>query len=139
MGHVKMIVLLLQRCLDSGDLLDGNGGNFLHIAIEANKSEIIFKLLKDSKNELPISHWNKMFNRMINTMDNEGNTPLHLATEHGYVNIMDSLSEEEKNGLDLTLQNKEGLTAFDISEIQLTESERKIKVRQLIAFKFPFL
>ncbi|XP_078166205.1 protein ACCELERATED CELL DEATH 6-like [Carex rostrata] len=34
MGHVKVFFLLLQRCLDSGQLLDGNGRNFLHIAIE---------------------------------------------------------------------------------------------------------
>ncbi|KAF3335024.1 ankyrin repeat-containing protein [Carex littledalei] len=117
MGHRKMIVLLLQRCLDSGQLLDHNGRNFLHIALEANKLFVIFKLLKDSKNKLPISPWKKMFNRMANTMDNKGNTPLHLAAEYvSFDELMKSLLT--KNKLDLTLQNKEGLTAFDISVIQ---------------------
>ncbi|KAF3335025.1 ankyrin repeat-containing protein [Carex littledalei] len=116
MGHVKMIVLLLQRCLDSGQLLDGNGRNFLHIAVEANNLDVIFKLLKDSKNKLPISPWKKMFTRMANTMDNKGNTPLHLAAQHEYVHFMLSLVKNME--LDLTLQNKQGLTAFDLSVIQ---------------------
>ncbi|XP_078154183.1 uncharacterized protein LOC144549350 [Carex rostrata] len=78
MGHIKIIVLLLQRCLDSGELLDSNGRNFLHIAVEANKSNLIFKFLKDSKKKLPTSYWKKIFNNMANTMDHEGN--IHTIT-----------------------------------------------------------
>ncbi|KAF3338301.1 ankyrin repeat-containing protein [Carex littledalei] len=106
MGHVKMIVLLLQRCPDSGQLLDGNGRNFLHIAMEAKNSYIIFKLLKKSKKKLSNSHWKKMFNKMLNTMDNNGDTPIHIAQN------MDKMS----------------LTAFDISVIQLRKSAGKTKI-----------
>ncbi|KAF3338302.1 Ankyrin repeat-containing protein [Carex littledalei] len=137
MGHVKMIVLLLQRCPDSGQLLDGNGRNFLHIAMEAKNSYIIFKLLKKSKKKLSNSHWKKMFNKMLNTMDNNGDTPIHIAAEHGYNEFMESLSGG--NELDMTLQNKEGLTAFDISVIQLRKSAGKTKNLQLIcSFSFSF-
>ncbi|XP_078154182.1 protein ACCELERATED CELL DEATH 6-like [Carex rostrata] len=126
MGHIKIIVLLLQRCLDSGELLDSNGRNFLHIAVEANKSNLIFKFLKDSKKKLPTSYWKKIFNNMANTMDHEGNTPLHLAAKHGYDGVM--LSLLENNQLDLTLQNKESLTAFDLSVIQFRKSARNTQV-----------
>ncbi|XP_078158901.1 protein ACCELERATED CELL DEATH 6-like [Carex rostrata] len=130
MGHVKIMVLLSQVCLDSGDLLDGNGRNFLHIAIEANESDVILKWLEDSKNNLPISHWNKIFTRMLNTMDNKGNTPLHLAAKHGRFLMLSRLNRNASQ-LKRTLQNKEGLTALDISMIQLRKSAGKSKSRDI--------
>ncbi|XP_078154756.1 uncharacterized protein LOC144550644 [Carex rostrata] len=127
MGHVNLIVLLLQRCLDSGELLDGNGRNFLHIAIEAGKSDVIFKLLKDSKNKLPIPYWKEIYNNMANTMDNKGNTPLHLAAERGGM-----MSLLKNNKLDLALQNKESLTAFDLSVIRHCKFARNTKKKDIL-------
>ncbi|XP_078154144.1 protein ACCELERATED CELL DEATH 6-like [Carex rostrata] len=115
MGHIAVFSLLLNRCPDSGQLLDGNGKNFLHIFIEAKITYTFYIELKFlTKFTIDLK---KMINRMANTMDKKGNTPLHLAAEHGYNDVMVSLLKENKG--DLTLQNKEGLTAPDIAVIRL--------------------
>ncbi|XP_078154547.1 uncharacterized protein LOC144549651 [Carex rostrata] len=116
MGHFEMIGLLLQWCPDSGQLLDGNGKNILHIATEAQTATTLYRSLTFSKYKFTTSYLKKMFTRMANTMDNKGNTPLHLAAEHGHDDV-NSLLIRYKG--DLTLQNKEGLTAPNIAANQL--------------------
>ncbi|KAJ3670385.1 hypothetical protein LUZ60_010709 [Juncus effusus] len=39
-GHLKMVLLFLERYLDSTELLDHHGRNFLHIAAEENNSSV---------------------------------------------------------------------------------------------------
>ncbi|XP_078154105.1 uncharacterized protein LOC144549255 isoform X2 [Carex rostrata] len=137
MGHFEMIGLLLQWCPDSGQLLDGNGKNILHIATKAQTATTLYRSLTFSKYKFTTSYLKKMFTRMTNTMDNKGNTPLHLAAEHGDDDV-NSLLIRYKG--DLTLQNKEGLTAPDIAPNQLrkytkptqNEPKRPLMPRKLI-------
>ncbi|XP_078166216.1 protein ACCELERATED CELL DEATH 6-like [Carex rostrata] len=117
MGHVKVLFLLLQRCLDSGQLLDCNGRNFLHIAIEAKRYAIVDKLLEDLRDK----YWMKMFNIMIKTRDNNGNTPIHVAAQLGRLQYLDYHWRDIE--LDLSLQNQEGLTALDILLIRYRKYE----------------
>ncbi|XP_078161164.1 uncharacterized protein LOC144556651 [Carex rostrata] len=129
MGHDETSALLLQMGVDSYQLLDGNGRNFLHIAVAANKTDFIFKL-QNLKSKYPISFRKIMFNRMVNRMDNEGNTPFHLAAGHLNTDVMVYLLKN--NELDLTLQNKKGYTAADIAMIQFRKLRDPTQRRDIL-------
>ncbi|KAF3336173.1 Ankyrin-3 [Carex littledalei] len=134
MGHVKMIRLLLQWCPDPCQLLDENGKNILHIAVEAETTDILYRSLIYPNDRLTTSYSKKMFTRMANTMDNKGNTPLHLAAEYEYNDVMVSLFKKGK--ADLTLQNKEGLTAVDIAMIKLRKYTKPYQVIDVLGAFF---
>ncbi|KAJ3670381.1 hypothetical protein LUZ60_010705 [Juncus effusus] len=64
-GHLEMVLLFMERYLDSGELLDHRGRNILHIAAEVNNSNILVQLLGESNdNKLP-SIWKKNSGQMI--------------------------------------------------------------------------
>ncbi|KAJ3670254.1 hypothetical protein LUZ60_010578 [Juncus effusus] len=74
-GHLKMVLLFLERYLDSAELLDHHGRNFLHIAAEENNSSVFVRLLGETKcNKLTynklLSFWRKMSARMSGKTDN---------------------------------------------------------------------
>ncbi|KAJ3670375.1 hypothetical protein LUZ60_010699 [Juncus effusus] len=127
-GNVEMITLFIEMFPDTGELLDHRGRNFFHIAAEDSMSEVFAMLLKYKNNFYNMKGMLiRMLIRMINETDSKGNTPLHLAAEKGYKSVVEticviSISFEKKilpNGIDLDLQNKKGLTPFDISMIQI--------------------
>ncbi|GMP65510.1 hypothetical protein CsSME_00026261 [Camellia sinensis var. sinensis] len=68
-GHTNIIKEIIQCCLDSGELLDLRGQNTLHFAVLSGKSSVIRYILETTELE-----------GLINQVDNDGNTPLHLAT-----------------------------------------------------------
>ncbi|XP_028798363.1 protein ACCELERATED CELL DEATH 6-like [Neltuma alba] len=53
---------------------------------------------------------------MINQIDNDGNTPLHLATLHCHPKIVHSLTWD--NRVNLAVLNQENQTALDIAELR---------------------
>nr|KYP46233.1 Ankyrin repeat-containing protein At2g01680 family [Cajanus cajan] len=105
-GHTKVVEKLLEHecCPDPKEILDNYGRNMVHIAALMGKFDVIKYILQDAKHGLV---------EMINDQDNEGNTPLHLATEKCHPNVVDALTWDER--VDLTSVNKMKETAFDIS------------------------
>ncbi|KAJ3670392.1 hypothetical protein LUZ60_010716 [Juncus effusus] len=143
MGHVEMVILFMQRYLDSGELLDLCGRNFLHIAAKENKFNIFIRLFiklfdnellrgieKFNADELP-PLWEGMLTRMINSVDNNGNTPLHLAAEKAgkLVEILMKIGE-----VDNDIRNRRGLTPFDLLVIQVKESNKNSQHIQSATF-----
>ncbi|XXG69257.1 hypothetical protein AAC387_Pa06g2174 [Persea americana] len=103
---------ILDHCPDSIELVNQKGQNALHLAVmEKNQSIISWPPRRLS------------FKKLINEPDNDGNTPMHLATRTDRHDIVESFIDE--GTVDLTMSNKEGLTAMDICGY--TETEHPIR------------
>ncbi|KAL7186465.1 hypothetical protein ACSBR2_028251 [Camellia fascicularis] len=68
-GHTNIIKEIIRCCPDSGELLDLRGQNILHIAVLGGKLSVVRYILETTELE-----------GLINQADDDGNTPLHLAT-----------------------------------------------------------
>ncbi|RWR73892.1 ankyrin repeat-containing protein [Cinnamomum micranthum f. kanehirae] len=97
----EAVEIILEHCPDSAELVDRRGRNALHLAVLKNRVSTLDSLIKRPE-----------FKMLINQPDNDGNTPMHLATQHNYDKIVELLLTCK--GLDLAATNKEGHTAMDI-------------------------
>ncbi|KAJ8627915.1 hypothetical protein MRB53_021222 [Persea americana] len=92
---------ILDRCPDSAELVNQKGQNALHLAVMEKNEYIIYRLMHRSECK-----------KLINEPDDDGNTPMHLATLTNQEKIVKLLTR--KGTVDLTMSNKGGLTAMDI-------------------------
>ncbi|RWR88247.1 protein ACCELERATED CELL DEATH 6-like protein [Cinnamomum micranthum f. kanehirae] len=95
--------VILDYCPDSIELVNQKGQNALHLAVIKKNWFIIGKLLERLE-----------FKKLINEPDNDGNTPMHLATQTDRLDIVRLLIC--KGSPDLTMSNKQGRTAIDICD-----------------------
>ncbi|KAF7141413.1 hypothetical protein RHSIM_Rhsim06G0144500 [Rhododendron simsii] len=102
-GHVDIIQGILQHCPDSRELLTLQGQNIFHVAVKSGNDKAVSSMLKLPELE-----------KLLNEKDDEGNTPLHLATICWHPRIVSALTWDER--VDLELGNKDGLTVLDIAE-----------------------
>ncbi|XVE50531.1 hypothetical protein DITRI_Ditri01bG0169900 [Diplodiscus trichospermus] len=100
-GHVTVVREIIRRCPDSAELLDLGGCNALHAAILKGKGNVIRYMLETTETE-----------GLINQPDNDGNTPLHLATMGRKFWIVRYLIWDKR--VDQRAKNKNGQTASDI-------------------------
>ncbi|KAJ4718671.1 protein ACCELERATED CELL DEATH 6 [Melia azedarach] len=117
-GQVEISKKLLTKWPDPTELLCNRGRNILHVAAKSGKQHLVSCIMEESISD-----------KLINQMDNDGNTPLHLAVLRGHYYVVEILLRD--NRLISTFKNNEGLTAYDIaakqSEILGTEfSENQI-------------
>ncbi|KAF8044268.1 hypothetical protein BT93_A2303 [Corymbia citriodora subsp. variegata] len=87
------------------EIKNKKGQNILHVAAKAGSNFGVYMILKkcgETNTE-----------KMVNSKDVDGNTPLHLASIHNHCLIMRYLTEEKK--IDLDLRNNDGLTALDVA------------------------
>ncbi|KAK1295702.1 hypothetical protein QJS10_CPB15g00935 [Acorus calamus] len=116
-GHIRTTCMILDHCLDVGELRDTRGRNALHMAIKNNTMRMLRAVLKRPE-----------LGGLVNEPDNDGNTPLHVATkDHLYTRVKLMLAAD---GVDVRARNKEGLTALDISEHSWELSFRQKFIRQ---------
>ncbi|KAF8410682.1 hypothetical protein HHK36_003215 [Tetracentron sinense] len=114
-GHTGVIKELIQFCPDSGELLDLSGRNALHVAVTSGKVSVVRYALETTELE-----------GLINQSDNDGNTPLHLATT-GHRSWMVRYFTWDKR-VDQRAMNKNGQTAIDIDESVRDSSSTLSKV-----------
>ncbi|CAJ1978942.1 unnamed protein product [Sphenostylis stenocarpa] len=106
-GHVKVVKKFLQhKC------------NILHVAAENGRSKVVQYLLGNSKID----------QSTINQKDNNGNTPLHLASINLFPKILYLFTQDKRT--DLKLSNNSDLTAQDIIGLAMKE---KITIRKFLA------
>ncbi|KAL2927623.1 Protein ACCELERATED CELL DEATH 6 [Bienertia sinuspersici] len=101
-GNVKVI----QELHMTKNLLNKKGQSILHLAAKNGKSQLVSHLIRMPE-----------LKRLINLKDEDGNTPLHLATRGLHPRVVYILTREKR--CNTKLQNKRGLTALDIFEVHV--------------------
>ena len=101
-GNVKIVEEFFRWSPYTKWLLNKKGQNILHIAASHGKVEVVNYLLKHDKLD-----W------LVNMKDKDGNTALHLATMRKHAKVVYALTWDDR--VDLMVQNKRGLTAFDLA------------------------
>ncbi|XP_054801229.1 protein ACCELERATED CELL DEATH 6-like isoform X3 [Prosopis cineraria] len=101
-GHVKVVQELLKWCPDPTEMVDNNAQTFLHIAVRNGKFEVVRYILQHPKLE-----------KLVNQKDNNGDTPLHVATLYWNPKIVHAFTWDKR--IDLALLNQQNQTALDIA------------------------
>ncbi|CAL5336743.1 unnamed protein product [Camellia sinensis] len=99
-GHIEVVKEFLQRFPDSRELLNKQGQNILHVAAKYGKANIVSYILKAPELKM-----------LINDTDEDGNTPLLLATKNAHAEIVSILTWDKR--VRLEIENGEGFTALD--------------------------
>ncbi|KAJ1291188.1 hypothetical protein BS78_02G299100 [Paspalum vaginatum] len=102
MGSIRNIVELVERCPEYAELVDGQGRNFLHCAIEHDQGNVVGFICRDDG-----------FAALLNAIDYEGNTPLHLAVKYGRPRMVSLLLQNMT--VEVGITNRDGLTAADLA------------------------
>nr|CAD1831067.1 unnamed protein product [Ananas comosus var. bracteatus] len=102
MGRVPILHELINWCPDMGELVDGEGRNFLHVAVQNQKEQIVRFVSK-----------HPIFRRLKNGKDREGNTQLHLAVKSNHQTIVRLLLENIS--VRPSIVNKDGKTPLDLA------------------------
>ncbi|KAJ9549251.1 hypothetical protein OSB04_021794 [Centaurea solstitialis] len=102
-GHVHILQKLMQNYPDAGGFRNRKSQNILHVAAMYAKDNVVRFILQTPDLEF-----------ILNEKDVDGNTPLHLATISWHPKIVSSLTWDHR--VNLTLVNKDGLTALDVAE-----------------------
>ncbi|KAM0886943.1 hypothetical protein ACQ4PT_029371 [Festuca glaucescens] len=102
MGYGQLIYELSKHCPDFDEKLDSKGRNFLHIAVEHKKWKVVWHFCGTPE-----------LDRMVNAMDYEGNTALHLAVKNADQMIVSLLMSNK--GVLPNIVNNHGLTALDLA------------------------
>lgn len=102
MGNVGDVAELVERCPDYAELVDGQGRNFLHCAIEHDQENVVRFICRDGA-----------LAALLNAMDFEGSTPLHLAVKYGRPRMVSLLLQNMS--VEVGITNRDGLTAADLA------------------------
>jgi ankyrin repeat protein len=118
LGNLEVLKKLFEQCPGSDELLNREGKNFLHLAVEEKRSDVVKWVCKNSKLE-----------KALNTPDIHGNTPLHLAVEaRDQTSVLHLIL---RKGVVLNWVNKEELTPLDIASFQRKDAFSDLQVYRL--------
>uniref|UniRef100_A0A0D9XPR1 PGG domain-containing protein n=1 Tax=Leersia perrieri TaxID=77586 RepID=A0A0D9XPR1_9ORYZ len=97
MGHDNVVQKIIKEFPDAEELRDSHGETFLHAAAREKHSPVVSLAIKNSKQS-----------DLLNTQDEHGNTPLHLAVVAGAPSIVDALVQTN-------VLNDDGHTPLDLA------------------------
>ncbi|CAL4980236.1 unnamed protein product [Urochloa decumbens] len=109
-GSIDAIKGLLRHCPDVAEMVDGDGRNALHTSVTSGKADVLICLL------LHIRAAN-----LLNRIDSNGDTPLHLAAKMSRVECALLLLDDHR--VDLCARDNDGQTARSIIEMKLHAGE----------------
>ncbi|KAL5707904.1 hypothetical protein ACHQM5_018754 [Ranunculus cassubicifolius] len=101
-GSLISIEHIIRFCPDCWELVDSKGQNFLHTATRFGHQKLVRHILKTYR----------MVEGLLNDVDNDGNTPLHLAALAGEYLIEAMLEHDDRVKRSIT--NNLNLTAEEI-------------------------
>ncbi|XP_051213060.1 uncharacterized protein [Lolium perenne] len=121
-GRLLTVIKLLKECPYCDSSRNASGQTFLHVAVEKKKPEIVRYVCKQKK-----------IKRILNAMDQNGNTALHLAVLNASEDVVNNSHEAAVNNasekifctlmrnsdVDLNFANKEGHTPLDLAFLSL--------------------
>lgn len=118
-GHSEIIGEFLQQCPDTWELLTLKGRqNILHVAATYGKGRTIKCVLERSDG---------VGAKLVNEGDENGETPLHLATKYWHPMVVSILTLDESVRLDAV--NNNGVTALDVARTNIREAPPFRQVR----------
>jgi hypothetical protein len=103
-GSTEVIKALLRYCPDSAEMVDSCGRNALHVAAASGRTSALRCLLRHVR---PVE--------ILNRVDEDGNTPLHLAAEMSHVQC--ALLLLSNRHVDPCVLNRDGHTARSLLEV----------------------
>ncbi|KAF7848444.1 hypothetical protein BT93_L1941 [Corymbia citriodora subsp. variegata] len=95
--------LLKDTWSDLAEIKNNKGQNILHVAAKARNDFGVYWILKECGETNT--------EKLVNSRDVDGNTPLHLASIHNHCDVMRILTKEKR--IYLKSRNNDGLTALD--------------------------
>ncbi|VAH45182.1 unnamed protein product [Triticum turgidum subsp. durum] len=98
-GRARIMEELIHRIPDCYEMVDGKGRNILHCAVEHCRVTVVRHICR-----------NDMFSMLWNATDSGGNTPLHLAANHGYPKIVILLLET--TSVEIGITNNDGTNCY---------------------------
>ncbi|XP_039161004.1 protein ACCELERATED CELL DEATH 6-like [Eucalyptus grandis] len=90
---------------DLAEIKNKNGQNILHVAAKAGNYLLVCGICELRKPDIT--------EKLMNSKDVDGNTPLHLASMHNHCEVMRFLTKDKR--IDSCLRNNDGLTALDVA------------------------
>ncbi|KAJ3698430.1 hypothetical protein LUZ61_002135 [Rhynchospora tenuis] len=127
MGNTELVEHFLQEYPDDSTLLDPCRRNLFHMAAEEEAADVFTRVFALTENDSP--HISQMVESMINALDYEGNTPLHIAAMKGHKSVMREIWDKLNQKREALLRNQNGETAFGVSYNQLWDSNKDIRCR----------
>ncbi|KAB5534416.1 hypothetical protein DKX38_017502 [Salix brachista] len=111
---VRVVKEYLKKFPYPKEFLNKKGQNILHVAAESGKGNVIACILRQE---------DTLGKSLLNEMDEDGNTPLHLAA--GYGKSVAAFFLVRDNRVDRSAVNNENLTPYDLAEQQSKSAEEK--------------
>ncbi|KAJ6333199.1 hypothetical protein OIU77_009127 [Salix suchowensis] len=111
---VRVVKEYLKKFPYPKEFLNKKGQNILHVAAESGKGNVIACILRQE---------DTLVKSLLNEMDEDGNTPLHLAA--GYGKSVAAFFLVRDGRIDRSAVNNENLTPYDLAEQQSKSAEEK--------------
>ncbi|KAF8674274.1 hypothetical protein HU200_048096 [Digitaria exilis] len=109
-GSTASIRALLRHCPDVAEMADTSGRNALHVSVVSGKTNALRCLLRHVRPS-----------ELLNRVDNEGDTPLHLAARMSRVQSALLLLNDRR--VDPCVRDRDGQTARSLVEMKLRTGE----------------
>ena len=107
-GAFRNVDMFIKKCPGSAGLRDAKGRTFLHVAVEKKKVDVISGACRK-----------RSLSWIMNMVDNDGNTALHLAVKAKSIHMFCPLLGNPQ--VNLNLPNNRGETPLDIAQYNLPE------------------
>ncbi|TVU45192.1 hypothetical protein EJB05_04668, partial [Eragrostis curvula] len=109
-GSTDAIMVLLRHCPDVAEMVDSYGGNAFHSAVTGGKLNAVKCLIRHVRPA-----------ELLNRVDLDGNTPLHLAVKMGRISSALMLLKDRR--VDPCVRDRDGQTACSLVEMKLHTGE----------------